>query len=155
MFDVAPGRERVDGVIRDMLAQGLHLVSRVGRTPPFVAGWAVTLSGTDGVLVMSPAQLVYDGSRCDRTSGNRPPWRWAAGVSCSSGWVYDSPKAWPTSAMACVGSVTRAAPGCSLADRWAYGSLADQRGRQHWTASASECGVTVRRRLAAGSPGPG
>jgi hypothetical protein len=60
--DVAGGGERVDGVITHVVERGLHLVARIGTTPPAVAGWAVTLSGRDGVQVTSPDTLVYDGS---------------------------------------------------------------------------------------------
>jgi hypothetical protein len=62
MIDVAPGRERVDGVIREILAQGLHLISQIDGTPPFAVGWTVTLSAPEGVRVMGPGQLVYDGT---------------------------------------------------------------------------------------------
>jgi hypothetical protein len=60
--DVAGGGERVDGVITHVIARGLHLVDRVGRTAPVAAGWAVMLSGPDGVRVTGPDTLVYDGT---------------------------------------------------------------------------------------------
>jgi hypothetical protein len=60
--DVAGGGERVDGVITHLIGRGLHLVTRIGRTAPVAAGWAVTLSGPDGVRVTGPDTLVYDGT---------------------------------------------------------------------------------------------
>lgn len=61
-IDVGGGGERVDGLITHVVGRGLHLVARIGRTPPAAAGWAVTLSGPDGVRVTGPDTLVYEGT---------------------------------------------------------------------------------------------
>jgi hypothetical protein len=54
--------DRVDAVLSALLGQGLHLVARLGRTPPASPGWRVLVSCDGTVQITGPdGAALYDG----------------------------------------------------------------------------------------------